>query len=62
MVWTPALYSAYKECFHVDLEAICGKGKPLGPVIPVFCPWVRIYDICDVQVEHITKFEWKGFM
>ncbi|OJJ99462.1 hypothetical protein ASPACDRAFT_1857021 [Aspergillus aculeatus ATCC 16872] len=58
--WSPELNSAYQECFGIDLDSICGEGRPKLPVVPVYRPWVRIFEINDVKVEHIWKFTWDG--
>ncbi|RAH63982.1 uncharacterized protein BO66DRAFT_476155 [Aspergillus aculeatinus CBS 121060] len=58
--WSPELNSAYQECFGIDLDSICGEGRPKLPIVPVYRPWVRIFEINDVKVEHIQKFTWDG--
>ncbi|PYH79677.1 hypothetical protein BO82DRAFT_264038, partial [Aspergillus uvarum CBS 121591] len=54
--WSPELNSAYAECFGIDLDSICGDGRPKLPIVPVYRPWVRIFEINDVKAEHIRKF------
>ena len=56
------MYNSYEECFGVDLRLICGKGKktPQHPIIPVYRPWVRVFEVENVQVEYIKKFQWKS--
>ncbi|EED12221.1 hypothetical protein TSTA_002850 [Talaromyces stipitatus ATCC 10500] len=57
--WSPELNSAYKELFEVDIDSICGEWRVQPPLIPVYRPWVRVFEINDVQVNHIKKFTWK---
>ncbi|KAJ0422617.1 hypothetical protein BJY00DRAFT_310987 [Aspergillus carlsbadensis] len=57
--WTAKLNDAYNACFDVDLDFLCGEGKPYPPLMPVYRPWVKIQQINDVKVEDICKFEWK---
>ncbi|PYH48991.1 uncharacterized protein BP01DRAFT_388823 [Aspergillus saccharolyticus JOP 1030-1] len=58
--WSPELNSAYEECFGINLDSFCGKGPLKYPIIPVYRPWVRIFEINDVKVEDIRKFTWEG--
>ncbi|RAH83826.1 hypothetical protein BO86DRAFT_446895 [Aspergillus japonicus CBS 114.51] len=58
--WSPELNSAYAECCGIDLDEICGDGRPGLPIVPVYRPRVRIFEINDVQVEHIRKCTWDG--
>lgn len=58
--WSRELKDAYKECFEVDLDSICGKGRLQPPVVPVYRPWVRLFEITEVEVGNFRKFTWKG--
>ena len=54
--WNDNINSKYHECFNVDIAKICGKDKLQKPIVPVYRPWVRMYDIVDVKGEDIQKF------
>ncbi|KAL6229578.1 hypothetical protein BDW75DRAFT_235097 [Aspergillus navahoensis] len=58
--WSRELKDAYKECFEVDLDSICGKGRLQPPVVPVYRPWVRLFEITEVEVGNFRKFTWEG--
>ncbi|PYH50219.1 uncharacterized protein BO96DRAFT_492676 [Aspergillus niger CBS 101883] len=54
--WTRELKDAYCTCFEIDLDSICGRRRLQAPIVPVYRPWVRTFEINDVQVEDIQKF------
>ncbi|GKZ51919.1 hypothetical protein AbraIFM66951_008232 [Aspergillus brasiliensis] len=54
--WTRELKDAYWTCFEIDLDSICGRRRLQAPLVPVYRPWVRTFEINDVQVEDIKKF------
>ncbi|RAL10281.1 uncharacterized protein BO97DRAFT_394372 [Aspergillus homomorphus CBS 101889] len=58
--WSPELNSAYAECFEVNIDLICGEGHMNPPIIPVYRPWVRVFEINEVKIEDIKKFKWEG--
>ncbi|KAJ5218481.1 uncharacterized protein N7498_000580 [Penicillium cinerascens] len=57
--WSTDLNKAYEECFEVNMNSICGKGKPLPPIVPAYRPWVNIFEINDVKAKHFKKWTWK---
>ncbi|KAL8994981.1 MAG: hypothetical protein Q9169_005200 [Polycauliona sp. 2 TL-2023] len=56
--WSPQINDDYNECFHVDIHKICGKGGPQNPIVPIYCPWVRLFTIEDVGASNVDKFTW----
>ncbi|KAF3388231.1 putative arsenite methyltransferase [Talaromyces pinophilus] len=57
--WSPELNAAYKELFDVDLDWVCSKERLQPPLVPIYRPWVRLFEIEDVQVDNIKKFGWE---
>lgn len=57
--WSPELNAAYKELFDVDLDWVCSKECLQPPLVPIYRPWVRLFEIEDVQVDNIKKFGWE---
>jgi hypothetical protein len=58
--WSEDLNDAYECCFEISINATCGGGKPQAPIVPTYRPWVRIFEIDDVQVANFTKWTWIG--
>ncbi|KAL8668492.1 MAG: hypothetical protein Q9168_006876 [Polycauliona sp. 1 TL-2023] len=57
--WSKQINDDYNECFHVDIMKICGKGRPQNPIVPIYRPWVRIFEIENVKASDVGKFTWK---
>uniref|UniRef100_A0A093VIP1 Arsenite methyltransferase n=1 Tax=Talaromyces marneffei PM1 TaxID=1077442 RepID=A0A093VIP1_TALMA len=53
--WSSELNAAYEKPFDVDLDSICNKKHLQSPLIPIYRPWVRVFELSDVQVENIKK-------
>jgi 2'-5' RNA ligase len=57
--WSPELNDAYVELFDVDLDWVCNKEHLQPPIVPIYRPWVRLFEIGDVKVDSILKFTWE---
>ncbi|RDK41715.1 hypothetical protein M752DRAFT_284451 [Aspergillus phoenicis ATCC 13157] len=53
---TRELKNAYWTCFEIDLNSIYSRRRLQAPLVPVYRPWMRTFEINDVQVEDINKF------
>ncbi|KAK4695702.1 hypothetical protein P7C71_g2095, partial [Lecanoromycetidae sp. Uapishka_2] len=56
--WTQEINDKYEACFEVNILRICGKKGPQRPIVPIYRPWVRFFDIEDMQVADVDKFTW----
>ncbi|KAL2041859.1 hypothetical protein N7G274_005644 [Stereocaulon virgatum] len=56
--WTQQVNDWYLECFEVNILRICGKKGPQKPIVPIYRPGVRIFELEDVKVADIEKFTW----
>lgn len=56
--WSQKINDAYEACFEVNILKICGKKGPQKPIVPIYRPWVRFFEVEDVKDLDIDKFAW----
>ena len=56
--WSQEINDAYQACFEVNILKICGKKGPQKPIVPIYRPWVRFFEVEDVKNSDIEKFSW----
>lgn len=56
--WSQKINDAYDACFEVNIFKICSKKGPQKPIVPIYRPWVRFFEVEDVKDSDIEKFAW----
>ncbi|CAF9940458.1 MAG: hypothetical protein ALECFALPRED_008680 [Alectoria fallacina] len=56
--WSQKINDAYEACFEVNIFKVCGEKSPQTPIVPIYRPWVRFFEVEDVKDSDIEKFAW----
>ncbi|CAD6592062.1 MAG: hypothetical protein ASARMPRED_005962 [Alectoria sarmentosa] len=56
--WSQKINDAYEACFEANIINICGKTGPQAPIVPIYRPWLRFFEVEDVKDSDIEKFAW----